>query len=77
MRKSLEQQFHQEYDQVEEERNQQYKLEDQKNQLGRQYEAMLQQICNDEDEKEKANDAKLAALEKLNKALANSKQLQQ
>lgn len=77
LRKSLEQQFQQEYDQVEEERNKQYKLEDQKNQLSRQYEAMLQQICNDEDEKEKANDAKLAALEKLNKSLTTSKQLQQ
>ena len=77
LRKSLEQQFQQEYDQVEDERNKQYRLEDQKNQLGRQYEAMLQQICNDEDEKEKANDAKMAALEKLNANLTTSKQLQQ
>ena len=70
-------QFQKEYEVVEEERNKQYQLEDQKNQLSRQYEAILQQICSDEDEKERSNEAKLASLTKLTTNLTTSKQLQQ
>jgi len=76
-RKILEQQFQKEFELVEEERNRQYQLEDQKNQLGRQLETVLQHIFNDQNEKEMSNDNKQASLEKLNKSLTTSKQLQQ